>query len=260
MSEAKTGVVYQIRNISSGTAYIGSSIEHIRRWSVHRRELRDGLHHCAYLQRAWLKYGEHEFEFCVIEDGILESNLIVREQFWIDDRISKLPRSSTYNTCLHADGCRGRAATDETRKRLSDSHIGIRRTIESRLKQSDSWSNRSGAKSFTLKGPNGTIHSNITNLRRFSREHGLCEETMSAIANGRVLSHRGWCLPGHSVAKYTATSPDGEIYDEVSNLKLFCVEHGLPYKQMHKTINLPDKKCRGWSVTVVGHRRRVSRQ
>jgi group I intron endonuclease len=63
--------------------YIGSA-RHIRaRWATHCHELRKGIHHSRFLQRAWEKYGEDAFTFRVIEECEPE-RCVEREQYWID--------------------------------------------------------------------------------------------------------------------------------------------------------------------------------
>jgi group I intron endonuclease len=82
MRDDKCGV-YQIRCKSDGKVYIGSSKRIYRRWTDHRRQLKDGTHHTAHLQHAWVKYGADDFEFSVIEE-CEQLELEQREQYWID--------------------------------------------------------------------------------------------------------------------------------------------------------------------------------
>jgi group I intron endonuclease len=53
------------------------------RKSRHLKDLKKGIHHSKKLQRSWLKYGEENFIFLILEQDI-EINLINREQYWID--------------------------------------------------------------------------------------------------------------------------------------------------------------------------------
>jgi group I intron endonuclease len=55
--------IYEIRNLTNGCRYIGSSINVGKRLSNHRSDLNKGTHHSPYLQRAWDKYGEGAFFF-----------------------------------------------------------------------------------------------------------------------------------------------------------------------------------------------------
>ena len=58
--------VYGIIHIPSRNAYIGSSVDIDRRFREHKRSLKKNSHYCSYLQRAWNKYGEQQFEFKIL--------------------------------------------------------------------------------------------------------------------------------------------------------------------------------------------------
>lgn len=55
--------VYKIVCIKTGKFYVGSAKDIRHRQIQHLCHLRKGDHHCIYLQRAWNKYGEDNFEF-----------------------------------------------------------------------------------------------------------------------------------------------------------------------------------------------------
>lgn len=63
--------------------YVGSTCNFQKRKSRHLNDLKKGIHHSKKLQRSWLKYGEENFIFLILEQDI-EINLINREQYWID--------------------------------------------------------------------------------------------------------------------------------------------------------------------------------
>lgn len=58
--------IYRIRNVISGTFYIGSSESVYRRFEAHRRHLRSGKHKNRGLQQSWVKHGEEAFRFEII--------------------------------------------------------------------------------------------------------------------------------------------------------------------------------------------------
>lgn len=60
------GGVYKIVNKTNGHFYVGSSVNLNKRFWRHKNELRKDKHHCLFLQRAWNKYGEENFEFVVL--------------------------------------------------------------------------------------------------------------------------------------------------------------------------------------------------
>jgi len=85
--------VYKIRNIINGKLYIGSSFNIYKRWTNHKKDLKDKKHQLK-LQNAWNKYGEQNFIFELIEVvDISECNtkleiknkLYKAEQYYLDD-------------------------------------------------------------------------------------------------------------------------------------------------------------------------------
>lgn len=68
--------IYKIRNIVNDKLYVGSSCSMQERKTKHIRDLRLNKHHSPKLQNAWNKYGENNFVFEVIKEGIIISNII----------------------------------------------------------------------------------------------------------------------------------------------------------------------------------------
>lgn len=75
--------VYQIRNTTTGSVYVGSAVHIGRRWKSHRCALRNQGKSPPKLQRAWGKYGEKSFAFEVVE-YCHPDDLLAREQVHID--------------------------------------------------------------------------------------------------------------------------------------------------------------------------------
>lgn len=78
----KSGI-YKILNLKNNNFYIGSSIDLRKRFSEHRRSLNKNKHHSYYLQSAWNKYGENNFEFIILE-FVSRNRLKKREQYYLD--------------------------------------------------------------------------------------------------------------------------------------------------------------------------------
>lgn len=74
--------IYKIVNKTNGKMYVGSSKNILRRWKTHKSRLRSKIHHNVILQRAWVKYGESNFSFEILEKVAFEE-LFVREKEWI---------------------------------------------------------------------------------------------------------------------------------------------------------------------------------
>jgi group I intron endonuclease len=77
----KSGI-YIICNIINGKVYVGQSCNIKHRKECHFSELKRRVHYNEYLQRAFCKHGEKNFEFRVIEETE-ERLLDDREVFWI---------------------------------------------------------------------------------------------------------------------------------------------------------------------------------
>jgi len=114
--------LYRIVNVTNGKFYVGSSIVVKTRLRTHRRDLRNGGHHCSYLQRAWNKYGEESFKFEIIEyfdDKVL---LLEAEDRWLSVHQGQ---SHCYNTGRTAKASfLGRTHTDETKAKVSAAQKG----------------------------------------------------------------------------------------------------------------------------------------
>lgn len=55
--------VYEIRNLVTGSRYVGSSVDMAKRWGDHQRDLSRGVHHSPRLQHSWDKRGPGAFVF-----------------------------------------------------------------------------------------------------------------------------------------------------------------------------------------------------
>ena len=110
--------VYVIRNNVSGRIYVGSSIKIKKRWKHHLNGLRKGTNPSPYLQKSWTKHGEEAFSFEVIEEVQNISELIPREQFWID-HLSAYSSKTGLNARPVADSPLGRVMSAEQRLRIS---------------------------------------------------------------------------------------------------------------------------------------------
>lgn len=110
--------IYAIVNQTTRDMYVGSAVAVNRRWSAHRRALAKQSHHSSRLQRAHDKYGETHFDWEIIQFIDDKSNLIPREQFWIDFF------KPAYNSRPIANSPLGTKATAETRAKMSAAHKG----------------------------------------------------------------------------------------------------------------------------------------
>jgi group I intron endonuclease len=119
--------IYAIRNRRNGKIYVGSAANISKRWSRHRKDLREGCHRNRHRQAAFNRYGEGAFEFVVLEFTL---DLTCREQYWID-----------ITGCLNPDA----GYNSAPRARNSKGRIGHRWTPEERAALSAAMRGRAGA-------------------------------------------------------------------------------------------------------------------
>lgn len=132
---AQSGI-YKITNTVNGKVYVGSAVNIKRRWRDHKIKLSALKHENSQLQRSWVRHGEGAFDFSVIEVVDDKSDLLTREQAWIDSICSD--KKKTYNMCPVAGNCLGRKFSDETKRKLSASLKGKARAPEAVQKAKES--------------------------------------------------------------------------------------------------------------------------
>jgi len=132
----KSGI-YGIHNVANGKWYIGQTTNLRVRKLCHFSELRHGKHHNKHLQSAFKKYGEHNFEFRVLEKTP-EDMLDVRERVWVVYYKSR-NRKHGYNS--ESGGNKNKRISTETRRKMSKARKGWKPSEETRLKMSQAKSN-----------------------------------------------------------------------------------------------------------------------
>lgn len=197
--------IYTITNKTNGHRYIGSSVDLDKRFRIHRRELRNEIHHNIPLQRAWNKYGEGAFLFEVLEEWEPEF-LISMEQWWMN------MLAPEYNICQVAGNCMGvkfGPLSKEHKAKLRVANKGKKHSKETRAKMSVAQKGRTISKEHRAK------------LSKANMGHEVSEETraklkgykhskesrakISAAKKGRKLSDEHKAKIGISVKAYWAT-------------------------------------------------------
>lgn len=124
--------IYEIVNRVNGKRYVGSAVDLSQRWREHRSGLARGKHHSRHLQAAWNKYGDTSFEFRVLKE-CAPIDLLREEQAEFERRRPE------YNICPTAGSTLGRLHSDETRRKIGASKLGLKmppRSDEHRAKLS----------------------------------------------------------------------------------------------------------------------------
>jgi group I intron endonuclease len=87
--------IYKITSIASGKIYIGCASNVRTRINGHLYDLRRNKHHNSYLQKAWIKYGEENFVFEIVEKCDI-NDLHAKEHYWVNE-LNCLDRTIGYN-------------------------------------------------------------------------------------------------------------------------------------------------------------------
>lgn len=151
----KISGIYKIINKVNGKVYVGSSVDIFRRINRHKYDLIKTQHFNLHLQSAWNKYGKENFEFNIAEN--VEPNMLIEtEQKYLD--ICKSNPTNFYNMSYsvefttrgiklsketrllisknNAKYWKGKTLSDETKRKLSDSHKGKIHSNEHKMKMS----------------------------------------------------------------------------------------------------------------------------
>lgn len=120
MAKEKLIGIYCIKNKVNSKKYIGQSNDIYARWYNHKYCLNNNRHGNSYLQNAWNKYGEDNFDFIILE-LCDESDIDKREQYYIA-KFSTTIRENGYN--LDSGGNLNKHHSKETKQKISKAHIG----------------------------------------------------------------------------------------------------------------------------------------
>ena len=188
--------IYGIRNKVNNKIYVGKTgMNFGDRWDSHKALLRNNKHDNPYLQNAWNKYGEQNFEFIVIEDCNIDK-LNEREMYWIKYYKDK---NLAYNIHNGGDGGHnlgkhlseetkkkigeknklnmiGKTHSEETKRKMRDSHLGKKyKPMSEEGKQHD----REAQQKYCIENPKKLTKDDVVNIREERKNKGT---TYSAIA------------------------------------------------------------------------------
>lgn len=126
--------VYTITNLINNKIYIGFAKNINKRWIRHKDDLNNNIHHCVHLQDSWNKYGKNQFLFEVLIE--CEERFLASEEHYWATLLNVHNENYGYNTRpTHPYGKINQ--TEETKKKISISNFGKRRTDLERKNMSE---------------------------------------------------------------------------------------------------------------------------
>ena len=128
----KSGI-YKITNTINQKIYVGSSVNLKKRFNTHINSLIKNTHHSKTMQRAYNKYGKDSFIFEVVELVELKENLLIREQYYMDE-LNPFGDNGFNNERI-AGSKLGFKHTEETKKKMSESAKIYSKEISERMKK-----------------------------------------------------------------------------------------------------------------------------
>lgn len=198
-SNKKVIGIYKIINQCNGKYYVGSSNHIFRRCRRHKNDLRNGIHSNEYLQRAWNKNGEENFNFFIIENTLDDHMLLLTEQKYLDTAV--LEKDKCYNLEF---GAVRKIHTEETKNKISKSMKGKPKSGEARKKYSEMMK---GMKNHRYGKPQNKIVYHFRNEKTletfdgvpydFRIRYDFPSSAISAICkitNQKRKSYKGWTV------------------------------------------------------------------
>ena len=195
--------IYAIKQISTGVVYIGRSVNIDNRWRRHKSDLNCSRHHCLWLQRTWLKYGESDFEFTILEIIENKGDLRKKEAKWMNRYLN------IFNGIQLSDKQGVLAHSKETKEKMSASQL--KRFKNNPMKPLS----EKQKKQISLVHKGKVVSKETRKKQSISAKARCTPEIMSAMA-----------IIGNAKRKYTSLSDDHKEKLSVAHKgKTFTKEH-----------------------------------
>lgn len=193
--DIKISGIYKIINKINGKYYIGRSdniLGTYGRWKEHINRLRNNNHENKYLQNAWNKYGESNFEFFIIEELPIEK-LVEQEQKYLNE-IRNNRRNICYNLSFSATGggTLGYKHSKKTKLKISKKLKGRRSPMKGKKINIDD-NKHLDQTNYTFKNIKSE---EIFYGRRydFCKKFSYCRGAINNLIQGKSKTSYGWIL------------------------------------------------------------------
>ena len=265
----KQSGIYRILCQANDDYYYGSSDNLHLRWMGHKNPLKRNEHFNPRVQRVWNKYGESTFRFEIIE-LVEPAKLLEVEDVYLKAHVGKPHCMNILSDATMPPSRKGQKMSKDVKRRISETMkqkfedgyehpmLGTHHTQEHKDNISASqceqnhWPN--------LINVNGE-ECEVSSANLFCKAHGLTHSVFSKLLHGKIRHHKGWHLKGtdltlsqndykaqlaHPGAYPSVTSPTGDVYDNIINLKGFCRTHQLHSGRLKGVMIGKLKSHRGW--------------
>ncbi len=180
-------IIYKSENKLNGQVYIGKtilSLENRRQEHIYTV----GRHKNTYFHNAIRKHGIDNFEWSVLTETDSESKLNALEKFYI---MAYRKMGLIYNLTDGGEGSSGRIYSEETKKKMSDSHKGKKLkpfTEEHKRKIAEKTRNMSEEQRQKIRESNSKrVHTEESRIKRSEKLKGkkLSDETRAKLSASR---------------------------------------------------------------------------
>lgn len=184
----KQSGIYKITNKINGKIYIGSAVNFNMRKNCHLSDLRLNKHHSPKLQNAFNKHKEHNFKFEVLELVEDKTQLIIREQHYIDILKPK------YNICKIAGSTLGlkqsKIAIINRTKTLNT--IKVKNKIRKSLARTRALIGISNGKAIVQLDMKGNFIAEHKSIREAGKRNNIDEAQIGNVCCNRQISAHGF--------------------------------------------------------------------